>query len=150
MSDEGGDIAVFVGFDAYRRVHGHEHSAFCNCAFNFFGLSGHIHLATAVDAGHTLGTEANRGAGHVHGHIATTDDDHIFTLVIWDVVIADFAQELDCACNALAFFTRNPCFFIVVCTDGDIDAVKILVNLIKGNILADGAIGMDFNPKRED
>lgn len=62
-------------------------------ARHLHSLGGHVLLTAVVDTGHLLRPQANRGAGHVHGHVAAANDHHTLPGKVWQVVVSDAAQQ---------------------------------------------------------
>ena len=68
--------------------------ALCLGFIDFTFVSRHLLGAFKADQVHLFGPEPETGMGRIHGHIATTDDDHLVAYL--DLVAqVDFSQEID-------------------------------------------------------
>lgn len=149
LGDEGGDVAVGVGFDAHRRIHGEELGAFGDGPFDLLRQGGHVLLAAAIDAGDAVGAVANRRAGDVHGDVTATDDDDLLAAIIGIDVVANLAQHLHRAIDAVAVLAVDARFLVGVGADGQIETVVIALEIGKGHILADGGFQMHVDAERK-
>ena len=143
-------VAVLIRFDADGRFQSRHHDAFRDRAFHFFFQSRHVLLASSVDAGDLLSTQADGASHHVHRDVAAADDDDVLALEVGIVAVADGAQHLDCGDDVVAVFAFDADLLIDVGADSDVDRVVLLLDLGDRKILADADIRFDFDAGRQD
>ena len=144
-----GGVALLVGLDAYRRHQRQQLRALGHCARDLVWQGGHVLHAAAVDAGHLLRAQADRAAGHVHGHVAAADDHHPLAGEIGHHVVTDGAQHLHGGQDVTAVLAGDTHLLILMRADGDVETVVFLLQLFHGDVPAHGdvCVGLDAEGK---
>ena len=143
-------VAVLVGLDAQGGLEGQHLRALGDGPLHLFRLGGHVLLAAAVDAGHLVRPKADGGAGHVHGNVAAADDHHVLSGEVRHLVVTDVAQQLHGGDDAQAVLPLNAGLLVRVGADGEIQAVVLLLQLVKGHVHTHIHAGMYLDTQRED
>ena len=141
---------MLVGLDAQGGLEGQHLRALGDGPLHLFRLGGHVLLAAAVDAGHLVRPKADGGAGHVHGNVAAADDHHVLSGEVRHLVVTDVAQQLHGGDDAQAVLPLNAGLLVRVGADGEIQAVVLLLQLVKGHVHTHIHAGMYLDTQRED
>ena len=150
LHPQGNGFVVLVGFDADRRHQRQHFRALRHSAGDLVRQGGHILDAAAVDAGHLLRTQADGAAGHVHGHVAAADDHHVLAGEVRHVTVADAPQHLHGGHDVFAVLAGDTRALTLMGADGDVQAVVLLLELLEGDLLAHGHVGVGLDTQRED
>ena len=115
---------------------------------------GHVLALATVEDGH-IGAEAGRAAGRVDGGVAAADDRHLraealFAFRPGGFIGIEIPEELDAAVDALQLFAGDAHLLALVGAGGQIDIVEILIELRKGNVLADAGVASDLHAEGAD
>ena len=95
-------------------------------------------------------SETDGRAHDVHGDVAAADDDDLLAVEVRHVVIADGTQHHDGGHDVAAVLAGDADLFVLMGADGDIDAVILMLELFKPDVLANGHAGVDLNAGGED
>ena len=147
FSPESGHITFGICFNVMRSLQAVQLSALSNSAFDFLGQRCHVVLTTAVGDDNLFGTETDGAAGAVHSNVAAADNDNGFILKVRHFFLTDVAQHFYRTDNTVGILAFNTDFLVGVSTDGNINCVKFLTQLFKGDItllVADSGVEMYF------
>ena len=142
-------MAIPVGLDAHRGHQGQQLHPLGHGALHLLGHGGHIHLAAAVDAGDLLRPQAHGAAGHVHGHVAAADDHHPLAGEVRQLVVPDLPEHLHGGDDPPALLPGDAGLLVRLGADGDVDAVVLAAQLLKGDVLPHVHLGVDGNAQGE-
>ena len=142
--------AVLVRLDADRSGQRHDLGPLSHGAGNLIGQGRHILDTAAIHAGNLFGPQADRAAGNIHGHVAAADDHHPLAGEIRHDIIANGASISTADMTFSLSSPGMPVFFILVGTDGNIQAVILLLQVLHPDILAHSDAGMYLDPQRQD
>ena len=145
LHPEGGGLARFVCLDAHRRAKLADLRALGNCALHLVGKRGHVRNSAAIDAGDAGGSQTHGASRHVHRHVAAADDHDALAGEVRHDIVADGAQHLNGRHDIFAVLAGNAGFLVRMRADGDIQAVVVFMQLLEGNVFADGHFGMYFH-----
>jgi len=126
---------------------GHEEfhlDALFQCLFDLLGRGGHFRPGTAVEDEDVLGARTDRRPDGVHGDVAAADDGDLVAEENLFPEINPF-QIIDAMDDALHLFAGDIQLAAVDCSATDKDRVIFLLELIEGNILADGLVQMNLD-----
>ena len=114
---------------------------------NFLFPGRHFVAGAAINNTDLIGSQTNRRARHIDGHIAAADNRHLAA----DFGLAgeiDFPQKFDALANAVGLFTRNAQLDALVGPESQIDRlVAVIQQIINGQIRTQRGAGFYFNPQ---
>lgn len=128
----------------------HQSAAFLQRAVHFFGQSGHILFAAAVNDLGFARAQSERRTHAVHRHVAAADDNHAFAREIRRIVAADGAEQIDRRIDVLALFALDADLLVALRTDGDINRVVLLAQIVNRDIFSNFCVVFDFNARGKD
>ena len=150
LHPQGAGNALFIGLNADRCCQRHDLGTLGDGAQHLIGQGGHIIGTAAIGAGDLLSAQTDGAAGHVHGHVAAADDGYVLAGEIGHLIVTDGTQHLHGGHDVLAVLAGNARLFIGMGTDGDVNAVKLVTELVEGNVRTYVHVGIGFNTHRED